>query len=305
MTITICICTKNRPSQLKRCIRSILKSTILPDEIIIINEGETIDENFILGRFVSKIKIINYPASNLSKGRNHAISIATSDIVCFTDDDCIIDSQWIQKCLETFKYYHSCMGVFGAIKPYQPNKHNHEICSCTFKLCKQKVISKPCYHAAKIGFGNNMAFRKEIFNKIGNFKTWLGVGSIGDSAEDAEFALRILIKKNIIIHNPDMVVFHNKWLSDKQIRSQHLLYFCGEIACYGYFFFLGQKFARPIIMNNLKSNYLEICRLLKKTILLRWDRGLASDIKWVSANTLYGIKGLTIALYYSFVDPIR
>ncbi|HUC94792.1 MAG TPA: glycosyltransferase [Candidatus Saccharimonadales bacterium] len=305
MTITICVCTKDRPLYLKRCICSILKSTILPDEIIIINEGKDIDLLSLGQRFVSKINIINSSTSSLSKGRNHAVTVATSDVVCFTDDDCIVDSQWIQACLKVFKHNHSCVGVFGTIKPYQPGRHIREICPSTFRFSKQKIISKPCYHATKIGFGNNMAFRKEIFTEIGNFKSWLGIGSVGLSAEDAEFALSALIKNNIIINNPNMIIFHDKWLSGKQMHYQNLLYYCGEMACYGYLLFQGFKFAKPVVKNNINDSYYKLHRVIKKLIILKWRRNLFLELKLVIVEIVYRLRGLSIGLFYSIFDPIN
>lgn len=304
MTITVCISTKDRPLQLKGCVLSILKNSVLPDKIIIVNEGHILDNNLIPRSSTSKIELINHPMSNLSKGRNLAIKNAISDIVSFTDDDCIVDSLWIQKCLAAFKKNKSSIGVFGAIKPYQPDRHLGHVCPCTLEVNKQMTITKPCYHAANIGFGNNMAFRKTIFNKIGGFKNWLGAGSITKSAEDAEFALRMLVKGHNILYCPSMVVYHNKWLTPKEMRRQELSYACGEMACYGYFHFQKYQFASPVVYNKIQDSYYNIKNILKLMLFFQWNRQLPRDMYDAIKKMCYQGRGLLTGFIYSLLNPI-
>jgi len=100
-----------------------------------------------------------------------------------------------------------------------------------------------------------MAFKKEVFNKIGDFREWLGPGSIGSNAEDAEFALRCLIKGYKLFYDPNIVVYHNCWLTKKLFRKRRLSYICGEVACYSYLGFCGLQLGRRVAKNNLKESF--------------------------------------------------
>lgn len=108
-------------------------------------------------------------------------------------------------------------------------------------------------HDKYIGFGNNMAVRKSVFDNLGGFRQWLGAGSVGKSAEDAEFAQRILIAGKTILYQPDIRIYHNKWLTSAAMKYQNLSYDCGEMACYGYFWAMGRSFAAPIIWRNIRD----------------------------------------------------
>ena len=98
-----------------------------------------------------------------------------------------------------------------------------------------------------------MAIKAKVFQKEGLFKEWLGPGSIGSNAEDAEMINRCLIKGYKIGYDPLMIVSHDKWLNREQMIRQDWSYDCGGMACYGWFALSGFKFAKQIIKNIFKN----------------------------------------------------
>ena len=58
-----------------------------------------------------------------------------------------------------------------------------------------------------IGAGANMAFRKSVFDEVGNFDLHLGAGASGCS-EDSEMWFRIIQSGKKVVYNPRAVVFH-------------------------------------------------------------------------------------------------
>lgn len=303
LTVSVIIVTKNRPLQLTRCLQSICRNTAQPDEIIVINEGDRIPKNPGFDCFSSRIKIIDHSLSNHSQGRNEGVSVATSDILCFTDDDCIVKQSWIREIVQSFNNHPHTQGVFGKTVPYKKNVG--KTCPCSFAKSASCVISKPCYHAKHFGFGNNMAFRKELFSNIGLFKTWLGIGSAGLSAEDAEFAQRVLFSGGTILYNPKAIVFHNKWLTPEEMETQALSYVCGEMACYGYFLFQGKSFAKTVIIDNLKDSFRKIRGIMKSIFLAKWGNNLLHEIEYTFSETFFKLRGLGVGFWFSLFDPIR
>lgn len=256
--ISIVISTKNRLDQLKKCLRGLIDNTYKDFEIIIVNQGDDRKIRTIISRqrkIGLLIKYFRFDKGGLARARNFGIRRSRGDVITFTDDDCITDKDWLKNIYLSFQKYKNIVGVFGKVFPFKPKLNKNKICPCTFLNNKERVIIKPCLHLKYIGFGNNMAFRKEIFDKIGGFKTWLGPGSIGSNAEDAEFALRCLLKGYKILYDPQVIVYHNRWLSKEEYCKQYLSYSCGEVACYGYFAFQGHKFAKSVIKNNFKDSY--------------------------------------------------
>ena len=304
-SLAIIIVSKDREQKLSECLDSILKSNLLPDEIVIVNKGAKPLLLKQLKQSKVRISIVTESNSNLSKGRNSGVQVATADIICFTDDDCLVSKDWSANIVSSFREHPKCSGVFGQVFAHELTKQLDSFCPCTFLKQSPEMISLPCPHMKKIGYGNNMAFRASIFQELGFFKPWLSIGSVGKSAEDAEFALRILIHNKKIFFNPKVIVFHNRWLSKLQLKKQSLSYSCGETACYGYFAFQNYKFANQVLQDAFLDSAYQFKLIAKNILKLKINNFLFIDLYYFIANLFFRLKGLLIGLYYSFIDPIR
>lgn len=287
--ISVIIVTKNRPEKLLNCIKSLSQNDFYPFEIIVIDQSKTISNiNHVIknNHYAFQFKHIHSKKIGKSKGLNEAISLSISPILAFTDDDCVVDKNWLQNIYKIFQKDKKIVGIFGRTLPYQPQKHKGLTCPCTFDHKIACHITKPCKHWEEIGFGNNMAWRKSFFDKYGKFKEWLGPGSIGNGAEDAEIALRALINKQTIFFNPKMLVKHDKWLTREAMHKQELSYACGEIACYGYLAKKNIDIGKKILKNNLINNYNQLIHLNKLT-----------DLKEFLKKIYFQIKGFLIGFF--------
>lgn len=304
---SVCICSANRPHQLARCVQSLLHNRFYDYEIIIVDQSsqQIAKQNHAMLSKITLIPVrhIIHNAHNLSLARNVAIDHAQAEIIVFTDDDCVVSTNWVQKVMIVFQKNKDICGIFGKILPYK--KQENMICPLVFDKRVAKRITEPHRHWDHIGFGANMAFRKDVFTKIGIYKGWLGNGSIGKSAEDAEFALRCLINRYTILYDPKILVYHNKWLTYKQMSEQNLSYISGEMACYGYFHFQGYSFATPIIWENIKNSYHQLKKLLKRVLSLRWDALTQASATEFISTLIYRIRGLFVGWLYSLADPIH
>jgi glycosyltransferase involved in cell wall biosynthesis len=304
--ISICLNTKNRPGKLRACLKSILASKYQNWETIIVdqsNKTEIISANKLLTGLSPKIRYFQNFEKGVSRAKNFALAKARAEIIAFTDDDCLVDKNWLRIIYQSFQKNKDIIGVFGKVLPYQPQLNNGKICPCIFTSNKKRIIDKPDLHWQNIGFGNNMAFRKEIFAKVGGFKEWLGPGSIGSNAEDAEFALRCLVEGYKLMYNPQMIIYHNRWLTQEEYRRQCLSYSCGEMACYGYFAFQGHKFAKKVVVDNFKDSYWEFRKAVKSLLLFK-----KGSVKLLFENFekfIFRLRGLLVGWYYSRKNPLR
>lgn len=254
LKVSIVIVTKNRQKKLVNCLDALLKNNFKNAQLIIVDQSDEKNKQVLLKQKLNQFQdvlYINSKKTGKSKGLNLAIQNSTSPLLAFTDDDCIPNKDWIENIIKTFNQNEKITGIYGRTLPYQPKKNKGLICPSIFDKANAKYIKKPCKHWEEIGFGNNMAWRKSFFDKYGLFKEWLGPGSIGSNAEDAEISLRALINKKILFFEPKMLIEHDKWLTEKEMRKQELSYDCGEIACYGYLALNGCKIGKKVLKNNL------------------------------------------------------
>jgi glucosyl-dolichyl phosphate glucuronosyltransferase len=97
-TVSVIIPTMNRPRDLERCLRSLIAQTRLPDELVIVDDGNLDPapfERMLAGlpvRFVYEKK----DRKGASRSRNVGIRRSTGDILVFLDDDTELDPGYVQ-----------------------------------------------------------------------------------------------------------------------------------------------------------------------------------------------------------------
>jgi glycosyltransferase involved in cell wall biosynthesis len=282
------------------CLDSILKSDFKNFEIIVVDQS---DSPLDLSELPNNKNIKYIADKNRGAGiaKNLAIKNAHGSILAFTDDDCIVTKNWLTNINEVFSNNSDISGVFGKVSPYKSFSHENETCPSIVTKSGVNIVNKPCLHWKHLGFGNNMAFRKRDLTKVG-FKNWLGPGSIGKNADDAGTMLSMLIKHYKLMYNPKIKVWHNRWLNKTEFEKQKLSYEFGELACYGYFFFQGYKFAKPVLRRNFKNSYYQSRKIIKKIVLLDWKNNLKSDIINTVNETFCQFGGLMVGFFYSIFD---
>lgn len=254
-SVSLIVCTKDRPTDLKRCLTSLADSTFKDYELIVVDQSMSDQTQKLIKKSFPSARYFHSSSKGLSKGRNWGIRLSKARLLAFTDDDCIVDRFWLEKIVNTFHTYPKVLGVFGKTSAYQAAKNNALYCPSIFESKRKAshIISKPSWHWEEIGYGNNMAFRKEAFKRFGLFKEKLGAGSIGKSAEEAEVALRILTAGQMLFYNQHMIIYHNRWITREQYQELSLEYIRGGIACYGYLALLGSALGRKYIKNNVND----------------------------------------------------
>ena len=181
MKISVVIPTFNRKSFLKRSIDSVLNQTVMPFEIIIVDDGSTdgtIDE---IKKRYDTVKIIYQQNKGVSSARNIGIKTASGGWVCFLDSD----DEWGKNKLEKqiqcvaenpkYKFFHSNeYWVKNGIKINQKKKHA-KYGGKIFKECLDMCRISP----------SSVLIKKSIFDNVGYFDERLNV------CEDYELWLRI------------------------------------------------------------------------------------------------------------------
>lgn len=120
MRLTLIICTYMRVRSLETLMNSVALQEVYPDEIIIV-DGSTdkqTESRFRESEFKNiKYYLVPENQRGLTKQRNYGIERVASatDVVCFLDDDTILDTQYFKKILDTYIQYPEALGVGGYI----------------------------------------------------------------------------------------------------------------------------------------------------------------------------------------------
>jgi len=203
--------TKERESDVLRCLDSLFNQSRKPDEVILVLDP--VDElvEFYSGLVPDKVRIVISSGFGLSNARNSGIDNAKGDVIAFLDDDAWADERWLENLLKNFEDEKVWVAggrivpVFDKGRPKWLSEELDWIVGCTYKGMpeEQAEVRNP--------IGANMAFRREVFEVAGKFKTEIGrYGKKLLGSEEAELCLRLKkFKPDVkVIYDPSAVVYH-------------------------------------------------------------------------------------------------
>jgi glycosyltransferase involved in cell wall biosynthesis len=100
--ISVCICTRNRPEELLRCLESLRGSSYPVDEAIVSDDStdERTAQMLADGRSAVAVRYVAGPKRGLGANRNRALSAVSGDYIVFLDDDACLGEHFLARALE-------------------------------------------------------------------------------------------------------------------------------------------------------------------------------------------------------------
>jgi glycosyltransferase involved in cell wall biosynthesis len=298
--ISVLIATKDRPQHLKNCLKSILNNNFSNFEILVADQSQDITTKQIVNELNSnRIKYFKLNENGKTKALNILIKKSKSEYLAFTDDDCVVSVNWLREIYLSYKRFKNISGVFGNIYPYNPYKHSKRICPSTFYIKNITLHTNPeTIHYLYIGLSNNMSIRKSVLKNIGFYKEWLGPGGRFGTAggDDSELIFRILINNYILLTNPKVRVYHNRWLSATEESFLQTKYTLGDIAFST--FYLLTPFRKSAIMY-IKQRIHDRMSLNKLFKSRSFSKFFIADSFFMILNIIAAFQGFIIGSFMS------
>ena len=231
MHITVILCTYNRCRSLSKALSSVAASTLPPSvewEVIVVDNNSCDHTREVVEGFCSR-----YPARfryllESQRGKSHALQTgireAPGDVIAFMDDDVTVEPMWLQN-LTAGLHSGEWAGAGGRIVLQWPSSLpdwlaiegpwvRHGLPALDQGPESKELIGPP--------FGTNMAFRKEMFEKYGGFRTDLGPSPDNlIRSEDTEFGRRLIAAGERLRYEPSAVVYHP--VPEDRITKTYLL----------------------------------------------------------------------------------
>ncbi len=233
--ISLVICTRNRATQLVQCLHSLESLHPKPKEIIIVDNApsDQSTKQAVMGRNV--IYELE-PRPGLDIARNTGIKRASSKIIAFMDDDIYAAPNCLAEIEKTFEdpgidamtglvlaAELSTEAQFLFEKEWSFNRGYTDKIFDPIFFQQTLSIGPPVW---EIGAGANMAFRRNIFERVGYFDERLDVGAAGCNG-DSEMWFRILSQGFCIAYNPRVVVHHQHRKTLQGLKKQLYQYMKG------------------------------------------------------------------------------
>jgi glycosyltransferase involved in cell wall biosynthesis len=176
-------------------------------EIVVVDNGSRDATKSVVDEFslASPIRVLYVfeERQGLCFARNRGIQEASGNVIAFTDDDCIADSQWIANIAKEFIADPNVAVIGGRVDLY--SKDDEPV---TIRPLDERVRYTGVHHAFSLIIGCNMAFRRNLFKEIGGFDPAFG-GSRGVTADDIEIIYRAVRRGFLVIFVPEVRVRHD------------------------------------------------------------------------------------------------
>ncbi|HEX4005027.1 MAG TPA: glycosyltransferase family A protein [Acidobacteriaceae bacterium] len=233
VAVTVLLCTYNRSASLERALSSIAKS-IMPDsatwELIVVDNNSTDRTREVANTFCSRdgrrFRYVFEPTPGLSNARNCGIRESRGSILAFVDDDVTVEPTWLND-LTSVLHDGEWAGAGGRILPAREFTPPRWLTlegpmSLIGALCAYYNPGDTGGELRDPPYGANMAFRREMFDKYGAFRTDLGRGPndmLGH--EDTEFGQRLIMGGERLRYVPSAIVYHE--IHENRVRKEFFL----------------------------------------------------------------------------------
>ncbi|MBU1131464.1 glycosyltransferase family 2 protein [Patescibacteria group bacterium] len=214
MKISCIIPTCDRPDFLPITIRSILKQTLKPDEILIINNGK--GEVTLPDDLAEKVTVYNIiPYAGVAQARNFGACLAKGEYLAFLDDDDLWNDNYLKNVAKAIDLGAEC--IISRLdqmvdKEILPFKNAHGKVSIDYILVLNPGIT-----------GTNIVISKDAFFKLGGYDPKL------PPSEDKTLILEALRNNMKIMTLPNnqaiIRVHNNERLTDSAKIAEGIFHF--------------------------------------------------------------------------------
>lgn len=122
-TVSVVIPVWNSEQTIGTTIRALLMQTVAIDEVIVVDDGSTDRTTDVLASFGDRIRILRRENGGPAAARNTGVRAARSEIIAFTDSDCVPERSWLANLLAGFEVADSARfaGVGGIVRGMDRN----------------------------------------------------------------------------------------------------------------------------------------------------------------------------------------
>ena len=221
---TIAICTRERPDDLARALRAVVRMAGREHPVIVVDNSPSTDATAQVVAAHPHVRYIREDTRGLNAARNRALREAATDIVAFCDDDATPEDGWIEALRKAFDHRLMACATgltlpleletpaqewFERSSPFGRGYFRHEF---------DPLHCSP-QSAGQVGAGANMAIRRDAVAVAGPFDERLDAGTPTRSGGDHEMFARLLAHGYRLVYEPAAVSWHRHRRTWPELRD--------------------------------------------------------------------------------------
>jgi len=234
--VSAVICTINRGDAIRMTVDSVLRNRVLPIDLLVVDQSRESSLAAVVNAIDPSglVRYVHGQTEGLAAARNLGVDASAGEIIAFTDDDCIVASDWIEQIAGVFTANPRVAMLFGNVEAAPHNVAAGLIPSCERASA---FTARTISDKNRLGsMGACMAIRRSAFRTLGGFDPRLGAGARFRSAEETDLVLRALRSGFWVYESPAVRVVHH----GLRAKAQH------DALVFSYLFGTGATFAKHL-----------------------------------------------------------
>ena len=199
--ISVIICTYKGSETLVECLNSVTSIDYPNYEVILVNDGKDLRVAELAEEYES-VRHIASEHVGLSVARNLGARAAKGEILSYTDDDCIVEADWLRWIAHQFQHDEAIACVGGPNIPPEPENRRHACIAASPGGPAHVLLSDS---TAEHLPGCNLSVRKSVLEEIGGFDA-----EFWAAGDDVDFCWRILEAGYELAFQPSAFVWHHR-----------------------------------------------------------------------------------------------
>lgn len=237
-TLTVAICTRNRPDGVARLLDSIrVARAACPamaqgvDVLVVDNAPPNDATQKLCASRPETLRYVVEARQGLNFGRNRAVREARGQYLAFVDDDVVVDRLWLEGFLAAWATHPDAAAFTGQVLPLELETEAQILFEARggFRRGFERVRfgaelpGNPLYPGGSgmLGAGANMTYDVEFLRRVGGFDEALDTGAAMPGGGDLDMFYRVIRAGRALVYEPRFLVFHQHRREMAALRRQY------------------------------------------------------------------------------------
>ncbi len=214
-SFSVIVCTRDGVDRIGDCLRSVSRLRDVEYETIVVDDGSgdgTAD--LVAGEFPGVI-LLKLEACGLSAARNAGAAVARGEVLAFTDDDCMVDAEWLARLRRVYQDGRFSAAGGPNLPPGPRCWQEAVVCAAPGAPSHVMLDDEEAEHLP----GCNLSVRKEAFEAVGGFDP-----RFRTAGDDVDFCWRLRDAGHRLGFAPGAFVWHRRRPSLRAFLKQQAGY---------------------------------------------------------------------------------
>lgn len=193
MRATVVVPTYERPTKLRETLDSLCEQTLDDYRVVVVDDGSDSEaQRDVLEYYGERdcITVLKQANSGPAAARNRGWRAADGEYVLFTDDDCVVPSEWVETLTDAFEPNVAAVG--GPLVP-RDELLTANVFARAHRFRDQMNYGSPTepttnHESLDVGGTANVAYRRRVLEEVGGFDETFPLAA----GEDADLQKRVL-----------------------------------------------------------------------------------------------------------------